>query len=582
MTLSVFAISNRPEVLSDYMPKVLPYEVLKFNRDAKSALKNTSSLMLFIDLLDGLEARDAQKILKSIAMNANFYLVLLTEGGQLTIGHNNVDEIITSYEELSQQHYRLVNLYNLLDKKEEQASQLQSQTDLLLSINHFAQFKIPWKTLLNDFALSLSGFCSAASVFLYDNKHQVLSQVLSANNDLPTDFLVSESMLQELSLSVRPLTQLAQPNVHLMIEATVEQRLSEEIGINIEAILSFPLVVYDQNYQTIICLIDEKQMPKVSVQQIDIMKEAAIQLRILIERRVAESKLKSQFQRLKNTLQELQTTKEQLAHSDKMAAVGKLAAGIAHEINNPLSYVLGNLEPLDDYIKTISKLLNMHEELLGQIGESISESSSNLKQQIVQEQEQEDLDFVLEDIKSIVDNSKDGLLRVKDIINDLSSFSRQQPLELQTFSLADLLEETVRLMKFEASGDVEIQIVTKEFIEIEAQRGFTQQILTNLVKNAIHALQDAAVDGGLIKLSFTMSGSAVSIAVEDNGPGVPDEMKQSIFTPFFTTKGIGKGTGLGLSVSYNLAKKMNGSLALESKVGRTVFTLLLPKKGSSE
>ena len=581
MTLSVFAISNRPEVLSDYMPKELPYEVLKFDREAKNALKNTTSLMLVIDLLDGSETRDAQKIIKSIPMNANFYLVLLTEGGQHTIGHINVDEIITSYEQLSTQHYRLVNLYNLIDKKDEQASQLQSQTDLLLSINHFAQFKIPWKTLLSDFALSLSAFCGAASVFLYDNKHQILSQVLSDNNDLPSDFLVSESMAQELALSVRPLTQLAQPNVNLMIEPTVEQRLSEEIGIDIEAILSFPLVVYDQNYQTIICLIDEKQMSKVSVQQIDIMKEAAIQLRILIERRVAESKLKSQFQRLKNTLQELQTTKEQLVHSDKMAAVGKLAAGIAHEINNPLSYVLGNLEPLDDYIKTISKLLSMHEELLGQLGESISESSNDLKQQIVQEQEEEDLDFVLEDIKAIVDNSKDGLLRVKDIINDLSSFSRQQPLELQAFCLSDLLEETVRLMKFEVSEGIELKIVSNEFIEIEAQRGFTQQILTNLVKNAIHALQDAAVEGGVINLSYELVGESVNISIEDNGPGIPEEIQKSIFTPFFTTKGVGKGTGLGLSVSYNLAKKMNGSLSLTSEVGKTKFILSLPSQGES-
>lgn len=279
------------------------------------------------------------------------------------------------------------------------------------------------------------------------------------------------------------------------------------------------------------------------------------------------------------SVQELQTTKEQLVHSDKMAAVGKLAAGIAHEINNPLSYVLGNLEPLDDYIKTISKLLSMHEELLGQLGESTSESSNSLKQQIVQEQEEEDLDFVLEDIKAIVDNSKDGLLRVKDIINDLSSFSRQQPLELQAFCLTDLLEETVRLMKFELSEGIKIQIVSKEFIEIEAQRGFTQQILTNLVKNSIHALQDAAIEGGKISLSYELTEKRVNISVEDNGPGIPEEIQKSIFTPFFTTKGIGKGTGLGLSISYNLAKKMDGLLSLTSEVGKTKFVLSLPING---
>ena len=155
------------------------------------------------------------------------------------------------------------------------------------------------------------------------------------------------------------------------MEDALQTRLEAETGKQIEAILSFPLVVYDQVIQSVVCLIDKAQMRNVSVQQIDIMKEASLQLRILIERRVAENKLKSQFQRLKNALQELQVTKDQLVHSEKMAAVGKLAAGIAHEINNPLSYVLGNLEPLDEYVETIVKLLGLHDELLKNLDETL-------------------------------------------------------------------------------------------------------------------------------------------------------------------------------------------------------------------
>lgn len=580
MTISVYALSNRLDKLTEQMPEGIPYKSLKLDREARAELKSAQSLMLFLDLLDGTSVRDVQKLIKSIPMNASFYLVLLCEDESLSLGHIQADESLNSYEALLPNHPRLVNLYRLLCKKEQQAHQMQAQTNLLLSINHFAQFRIPWQTLLSDFAMSLSSFCGAASTFLYDNKQKKLSQVFAEGDGGEKE--ISQNLLDELALSVKPLTELSQPNVNLIIEQSIEQRLHQEANVEVEAVLSFPLVVYEQNFQTIICLIDKTQMSKVSVQQIDIMKEAAIQLKILIERRVAENKLKSQFQRLKNTLQELQSTKEQLVHSEKMAAVGKLAAGIAHEINNPLSYVLGNLEPLDEYVKTITKLLTMHDELIGNLGESLSEDSTHLMLRIEQEQEQEDLDFVLEDIKAIVDNSKDGLLRVKDIINDLSSFSRQQPLELQTFRISELLSETIRLMKYEVSEEIELKLMNEDGMEIEAQRGFTLQILTNLVKNAIHAIQDAAVDSGKVVLSYFSDQGQIKIKVEDNGPGIPEDIQQSIFTPFFTTKGVGKGTGLGLSVSYNLAKKMNGSLALDSEPGRTAFTLSLPQTGENE
>lgn len=578
MTISVFAISKRPEALMEFVPVELHCNAFNFNREAKLALKSSQSSMLIVDMLDGAEVREVQKLLKSLPMNASYYLVLLNQDTKAESLSLEVHEVITGYEQLKEQGHRLTNLYRLLSQKEEQTEQIRSQTELLLSINHFAQFRIPWQTLLTDFALSLSSFCGAASTFLFDNKKQCMTQI-SAHHEQDMGYNVATNLLKELTETVKPLTELSQPNVDLMIDEGIVQRLADEASIDVEAILSFPLVVYEQNFQTIICLIDKVQMSKVSVQQIDIMKEAAIQLKILIERRVAENKLKSQFQRLKHTLQELQSTKDQLVHSEKMAAVGKLAAGIAHEINNPLSYVLGNLEPLDDYVKTITKLLTMHDELLSNVGESLTEQSSNLKSQIVQEQEEEDLDFVLEDLKAIVDNSKDGLLRVKDIINDLSSFSRQQPLELQTFDVKDMLDETVRLLKYEISDGINVEIVSNQYLEVVAQRGFTQQIVTNLVKNAIHAIQDAATEDGIISLSYHTNANDVEIKVKDNGPGIPADIQQSIFTPFFTTKGIGKGTGLGLSVSYNLAKKMDGNLQLDSEVGNTIFTLTLPVKG---
>ena len=576
MALSLFTITNQAETIADFLPAGLSIRFIKFDREGKEVLKKASAMMLLLDLLDNPSHRDVRKLLKAIPLNTNYYLLVLSnkEDSEANKGMYSADEVIHSYEELGQNAERLTCLYNLLHKNDEQMKQMQSQTNLLLSINHFAQFRTPWEQLLVDFSLSLASFCSATSTLSFDNKKKTLRQLNNESSDEKVK--ISESAVTQLKKVVAPSAELSQPNVNLLVEDELQQQLNAELGAEIEAILSFPLVVYEQTFQTVICLIDKQQMSNISVQQIDIMKEAAIQLRILIERRVAENKLKSQFQRLRNTLQELQTTKDQLVHSEKMAAVGKLAAGIAHEINNPLSYVLGNLEPLDEYVNTIVKLLSMHDELLGNLDGTIGEQSNHLKLQIVQEQEEEDLEFVLEDIKAIVDNSKEGLLRMKDIINDLSSFSRQQPLELQNFELRGMFEETVRLLKYEISEGIEVQINSQENLEVKAQRGFTQQIVTNLIKNAVHAIQDAGITPGIIKLSFAEVSDGVQISVEDNGPGIPKDIQGSIFTPFFTTKEIGKGTGLGLSVSYNLAKKMEGKLDLTSKEGKTVFLLTLP------
>lgn len=575
MTNSVIAVSNRPEMISDFMPKQLPYTLLNFNRETKGILKNSAPLMLLFDLLDNsVSHREVSKLLKVVPKNASCYLIILAEGNDDNLAVFQATEVMHEYQQISANSDRLVNLFDLLKNNHEQLQQAKAQTDLLLSINHFAQFRTPWQTLVLDFATGLAGFSNATTSLLFDNKQQSLIE-LELSTEL--DCKLSKQTIGKLSEQVIPATELTQPNVNLLVEQTLYQLLLSDTNKEIEAILTFPLVVYDQIVQTVVCLIDKEQMSKISVQHIDTMKQAAIQLTILIERRVAENKLKSQYQRLKNALQELQETKDQLVHSEKMAAVGKLAAGIAHEINNPLSYVLGNLEPLDDYVETIVKLLTMHDELLGNLDESLSEQSHSLRLQIEQEQEEEDLDFVLQDIKAIVDNSKEGLLRVRDIINDLSSFSRQQPLELQTFNVKELLEETVRLLKYELSNGVEIKLKEQMYFDICAHRGFIQQILTNLIKNAINALQDAAIKAGCIELSYYELGEDLVITVTDNGPGIPAEIQKSIFTPFFTTKGVGEGTGLGLSVSYNLAKKMNGRLELESEQGKTTFSLTLPK-----
>ncbi len=318
-------------------------------------------------------------------------------------------------------------------------------------------------------------------------------------------------------------------------------------------------------------------MDKVSMKQINIINKACEQLTMLLERRQAETSLKRQYVRLKDTLLELKTTKAELQTKEKMASIGQMAAGIAHEINNPLSYVISNFSSIDNYLKSIMQLQDLQTEFLQSIETEQVQQGNDLRKNIMEFEEEQDMAFVLEDIRAVVTDSHNGLKRVKNIINDLKSFTHSQTADLQECHIDEVIEETLKILKYDIGEHITIEKNIEQLPRFMAHDGLMQQVFTNLIKNAIQAIETSGTISPTVSISALHQGKTIEIRIKDNGPGITADKQQKIFEPFFTTKEIGEGTGLGLSVVFNIIKKLGGDISVHSEPGHfTEFLISFP------
>ncbi|NKI99533.1 ATP-binding protein [Novosphingobium sp. SG707] len=261
----------------------------------------------------------------------------------------------------------------------------------------------------------------------------------------------------------------------------------------------------------------------------------------------------------------LRQTQQQLLTSEKMAALGRLVAGVAHELNNPISFVFGNMYALKRYGGAITQYLAAID--AGRGGAELAALREKLK-----------IDRVLSDIGPLVDGTLEGAERVRDIVQDLRRFSASQREPLESFNLVRLVHTAADWVLKALRDPPELHCALPERLEISSRKGQLHQILVNLVQNAADALRDR--EGGVIDISAAQEGDTIALSVADNGPGVTRDHQDKIFEPFFTTKPIGAGTGLGLYVSYTMAGKLGGSLDYaDAPGGGAVFTLRLPLAG---
>jgi signal transduction histidine kinase len=252
--------------------------------------------------------------------------------------------------------------------------------------------------------------------------------------------------------------------------------------------------------------------------------------------------------------------------SERMASIGQLAAGVAHEINNPVGFVNSNLGSLHTYVTNLMRLLATYQQVQGELPATAQQQISALKKEL-------DYEFMCDDITELLRESADGLKRVTRIVQDLKNFSHVDEIEYQLADLEDGLESTLRVVWNEVKYKAE---VVKEFVGLPQVRCHPfqiNQVFMNLLVNASQALQDK----GRIVISTGFDERQVWIRVQDSGKGIAPEHLPKIFDPFFTTKPVGQGTGLGLSLSYDIVKKHNGHIEVNSEVGKgTIFTVYLP------
>ena len=268
----------------------------------------------------------------------------------------------------------------------------------------------------------------------------------------------------------------------------------------------------------------------------------------------------------------------QLLQSEKMASIGQLAAGVAHEINNPTGFVSSNLKTLADYTGDIFELINKYKKMRNEIetawpnGDMPALLSDQLKE-VADHEEEIDLDYLLEDIHDLIGDCREGTDRIKKIVIDLKDFAHPGEDKLEQANINHGIEQTLNMINNELKY---VATVNKKFSDlpyVECYPRQINQVLMNILVNAAQAIEKK----GIIDISTKAENNFVEIKISDTGTGIPEENLSKIFDPFFTTKEVGKGTGLGMNIAYNIIKKHNGSIDIQSTMGKgTTFLIKLP------
>ena len=292
-----------------------------------------------------------------------------------------------------------------------------------------------------------------------------------------------------------------------------------------------------------------------------------------IERReTAEQELLRRYTQMTALNIQLSDTRHQLVQSEKLASIGQLAAGVAHEINNPIGYVHSNIGALEKYLHDLFNMLAAYELAEAEI------TSPETSARIEALRKGFDIEFLREDIPQLMKETKEGISRVKKIVRDLKDFSRID--NTDQYQLANLhhgIDSTLNIVANEIKYKADVIKEYGDLPEVECLPTQINQVIMNLCVNAAHAISDAK--RGKIIIRTGCSGKNVWIEVGDTGSGIAADVLPKIFDPFFTTKPVGKGTGLGLSLSYGIIQKHNGHLAVESEPGKgTTFRITLPIK----
>ncbi|MBN2083307.1 hypothetical protein JW859_14005 [bacterium] len=287
--------------------------------------------------------------------------------------------------------------------------------------------------------------------------------------------------------------------------------------------------------------------------------------------RIVEEREKA-FDQLKEAMDELTKTQHQLVQAEKLAGIGQLAAGVAHEINNPTSFILSNVSTMRDYITEFLRYIDSIEELV------ISAKQCGLNPQEFQKAmwlifSSDGFQYLKDDLPVAIEETLQGLCRIKTIVSNLLAFASHGNSQQKLVDVNTEIESALSILANEMNNE---GCIIKNFSilpETLANSEQLEQVFTSLIRNAIHAIKH----DGIISITTEVKNNAISIEISDNGVGIPDEDIQHIYNPFFTTREVGSGVGLGLSIAYRIIEDHNGTIKVLSESGHgTTFTISLP------
>ncbi len=287
--------------------------------------------------------------------------------------------------------------------------------------------------------------------------------------------------------------------------------------------------------------------------------------------RIVEEREKA-FDEIRETLERLKKTQSQLVRAEKLAGIGQLAAGVAHEINNPTSFIMSNMSTFRNHVSEVFNYIDSVEKLVVSAGNETSRALE-IQEEIRHIINSEDYCYLKDDLPEVIDESLNGLHRVKTIVSSLLAFASSSESEMRIVDLNVEIESALLMLDNEISKKGRVVRNLGNLPKTVANPHLLNQMFINLIRNAIQAIEA----DGIITITTEVKNNYISIEISDNGVGIPIDDIQNIFNPFFTTREVGSGVGLGLSIAYRIIESHNGNIDVQSELGRgTTFTIRLP------
>ena len=302
-------------------------------------------------------------------------------------------------------------------------------------------------------------------------------------------------------------------------------------------------------------------------------KEDSLNLEVA-RRKAAEEQLLASYAELKNAHEELKASQKSLVQNEKMASLGILSAGVAHEINNPVGYILSNLTTLSEYLPKLDETYHEMKSLINEIDADHPLHSKKLEvEKLIKGR---DIDYLREDTHELLEETREGANRVLSIVRGLRNFARSDEEEMAASDVNDCLKSTLNLVNNELKYHCTVETNLADLPPVHCSTSKLGQVFMNILINASHAVSEK----GYIRVSTRQKNDRVFIEIRDNGSGMSEETLKNIFQPFYTTKPKGQGTGLGLAISYGIVEEHGGLITVDSTEGAgTSFTIELPISG---